>query len=122
MKFRRFAKMFAHRKANKTMKTKMKAELIAGVAGLTATTMLAQSTNSAEMVQYSAKVTMSNTGADTATTGASGTVQATESTSEGTKHNSEKESLNITAKGLDAGTDYSIATTLSGSSTSVGTA
>jgi hypothetical protein len=104
------------------MKTKMKAVLIAGVAGLTATTMFAQSTNNAEIVQYSAKVAMSNTGADPNASGASGTVQATESTSEGTKRNSDKETLNIMAKGLVAATDYSINATLSGSSTAVGTA
>ena len=99
----------------------MKSVLVVGIAGLAATTMFAQSTTSAEIVQYSAKVIMSNTGTSD-TPNASGTVQATESTNDNSKKNTDKETLNVLAKGLDASTDYSIVATVSGSSTSVGTA
>lgn len=103
------------------MNTKMKSVLIAAIAGLWAATMLAQSSNTAEIVQYSAKVAMSNTGTSD-TPAASGAVQATESINQGGKHNTDRETLNVTAKGLDTNTDYTINATLSGSSTTVGTA
>ena len=103
----------------KQMKTK--SVLVAGIAGLAATTMFAQSSTTAEIVQYSAKVTMSNMGTSD-TPNASGTVQATESSNDNSKKKTDKETLNVVAKGLDAAADYSIAATVSGSSTPIGTA
>src|SRR5262249_43947292 len=46
----------------------------------------------------------------------------TESTTDNTKHDTDKETLTVTAKGLDGATDYTINATVSGSSTLVGTA
>jgi hypothetical protein len=99
----------------------MKSVLVAGIAGLAATTLLAQSSTTAEIVQYSAKVTMSNTGTSD-TPNASGTVQATESTNNSSKKTTDKETLNIMAKGLDTNTDYTINATVSGTSSAIGTA
>ncbi len=104
------------------MKTKMKSVLIAGVAGLAVTTMFAQSSTTQEIVNYSVKVVMSNTGADPDTTGASGTVQATEATTDTAKRNTDKETLNVTAKGLDPLTDYTVSAVQSESNTPVGSA
>lgn len=101
------------------MNTKIKSLLIAGVAGLAATTMFAQSTTSQETVQYSDKVAMSNTGLSDAT-GATGIVQATEATSDTTKRNTDKETLTITAKALDPLTDYTVSAVQSGTPTPVG--
>lgn len=97
----------------------MKSVLIAGVVGLAATSMFAQSSTTAEIVNYSAKVTMSNSGTSD-TPNASGIVQATEAINQNSKHNTDKETLNITAKGLDASSDYSIAATVSGTATNLG--
>lgn len=102
------------------MKTITQSVLIAAVASLGATTMFAQSSTTQEIVQYSAKVAMSNTGNDPNTTGATGTVQATEATTDTTKRNTDKETLTVTAKGLDVETGYTISAVQSGSSTNVG--
>lgn len=102
------------------MKTIIKSAAVAGVAALAATTLYARSSSSqgTEIIHYSAKVLMTNTQADPATPNASGSVQVTEAI----QGNADKETLTVTAKELTQSAGYSVAATVSGSSTNIGTA
>lgn len=100
------------------MKTIIKSVTVAGVAALAATTLYARSSNSqgTEIIHYSTRVPMTNSQADPSTLNASGNVQVNEAI----QGNADKETLTVTAKGLTESTAYSVAATVSGTSTNIG--
>ena len=99
------------------MKMIIKSVLVAGVAGLAVTTMLGKGGGgggqAVHTIRFVYKVVFTNTGADANIPNATGSAKASESINNG----KDQESLNISFKGLEASSPYSLlgTTTTSGS-------
>jgi len=96
------------------MKMIMKSVAVAGIVALAATTVFAKGGGQpVHTIRFTYKVAMTNTGVDTNAPDASGSATASESIQSNGK---DTENLNVTLKGLQAGSAYSLFATTNGTS------